>query len=225
MTMKRVLLTTSMLALGLAGTAFAQSGAGSSAGAGAMGTNSGSPAYSSPTTTSGSGLGDTSRPGTSGSSMNNENGTGANGGPMASGTGTSGKSGSSSRMSSSVSGGASDNVRRAQEALQDQGLYKGQVDGKMGPQTKHAIAQFQKQKGLKQTAQLDQPTLSDLQNGSMSGSDNSSSSPASGGMGSPNSSPSMNSGGSGASPGMGGNGPATTQTNPGGANRSSTPTH
>jgi peptidoglycan hydrolase-like protein with peptidoglycan-binding domain len=179
-----------------------------------MGTNSGSPAYSSPSTTSGSGLGDTSRPGTSGSSMNNENGTGANGGPMASGT--SGMSGSRSRMSGNASGSASsDNVRQAQEALQDQGLYKGQVDGKMGPQTKHAITQFQKQKGLKQTAQLDQPTMNDLRNSSMSGSDNSSSSP--------NSSPSDNSG-SGANPGMGGNGPATTQTNPGGQNRSSNPT-
>jgi peptidoglycan hydrolase-like protein with peptidoglycan-binding domain len=126
-------------------------------------------------------------------------------------------------MSGSASGsGSSDNVRQAQEALQGQGLYKGQVDGKMGPQTKHAIAQFQKQKGLKQTAQLDQPTISDLQNGAMSGSDNASSSPSSNGMGSsrsPNSSPSMDSSGSGASPGMGGNGPATTDTNPGGANR------
>jgi peptidoglycan hydrolase-like protein with peptidoglycan-binding domain len=203
MSMKRLLLTTSVLALGLAGTAFAQSGAGSSAGAGAMGTNSGSPAYSSPSTTSGSGLGDTSRPGTSGSSMNNENGTGANGGPMANSTSTSGMSGGRSSASS-------DNVRQAQEALQDQGLYKGQVDGKMGPQTKQAITQFQKQKGLKQTAQLDQPTMNDLRNGSMSGSDNSSSSP------------SYNSG-SGANPGMGGNGPATTQTNPGGQNRSSNP--
>jgi peptidoglycan hydrolase-like protein with peptidoglycan-binding domain len=215
MSMKRLLLTTSVLALGLAGTAFAQSGAGSSAGAGAMGTNSGSPAYSSPSRASGSDLDDTSRPGTSGSSMNNENGTGANGGPMASGTGRSGMSGGRSRMSSSASGGASsDNVRQAQEALQDQGLYKGQVDGKMGPQTKHAIAQFQKQKGLKQTAQLDQPTMNDLQNGSMSGSDNSSSSP--------NGNPGDNSG-SGAHPGMGGNGPATTQTHPGGQNRSSNP--
>jgi peptidoglycan hydrolase-like protein with peptidoglycan-binding domain len=119
------------------------------------------------------------------------------------------------------SSGSSDNVRQAQEALQDQGLYKGQVDGKLGPQTKHALAQFQKQKGLKQTAQLDQPTLNDLQNGAMSGSDNASSSPSSSGSRSPNSSPSSNSGS--ASPGMGGNGPATTQTNPGGAN--SMPAH
>ena len=98
-------------------------------------------------------------------------------------------------MGSSAAGSdASDNVRQAQEVLQDQGLYKGQVDGKMGPQTKHAIAQFQKQKGLKQTAQLDQPTMSDLQNGAMSGSDNSSSSPSSSGpiVGSPNGSPGSN---------------------------------
>ena len=210
MSMKRLMWTTSVLALGLAGTAFAQSGAGSSAGAGSMGTSSGSPAYSTPSTTSGSGLGGTRTPANSGSSMNNENGSGANGGPMAS---------TSTGSSRSQRGGdASSNVRQAQEALQDQGLYKGQVDGKMGPETKHAIAQFQKQKGLKQTAQLDQPTLNDLQNGAMSGSDNASGSPSSSGSRSPNSSPSDNSG-SGASPGMGGNGPATTDTNPGGANR------
>jgi peptidoglycan hydrolase-like protein with peptidoglycan-binding domain len=148
------------------------------------------------------------------------NGTGANAGPMAS------SSPSNNSMSRSAAGSAaSGNVRQAQQALQDQGLYKGQVDGKMGPQTKHAIAQFQKQKGLKQTAQLDQPTISDLQNGAMSGSDNSSSSPSSSGpIGrSPNGSPGMNSStGGAASGGMGGNGPAT---NPGGQNRSSNPTH
>jgi peptidoglycan hydrolase-like protein with peptidoglycan-binding domain len=132
-------------------------------------------------------------------------------------------------MSSNATGsGAADNVRQAQEALQDQGIYKGQVDGKMGPQTKHAIAQFQKQKGLKQTAQLDQPTMSDLQNGAMSGSDNSSSSPSgSGPIGrSPNGSPGFNSSSGGAaSGGMSGNGPASSATNPGGQNRSSNPTH
>jgi peptidoglycan hydrolase-like protein with peptidoglycan-binding domain len=171
--------------------------------------------------------------GSAGSTMNHEqmNGAGANGGPMASGTGTSRSSGMSggSHMSSNASGStSSEDVRQAQEALQDQGLYKGQVDGKMGPQTKRAIAQFQKQKGLKQTAQLDQPTLNDLQNGAMSGSDNSSSSPSSRGpIGrSPNGSPGFNSStGGAASGGASGNGPASTSTNPGGQNRTSTPTH
>src|SRR6185437_14967802 len=117
----------------------------------------------------------TSTTGSAGSTMNHEqmNGAGANGGPMASGTS------GGSHMSNSAAGGASStDIRQAQEALQDHGLYKGQVDGKWGPQTKRAVAQFQKQKGLKQTAQLDQQTLNDLQNDTMSGSDNSSSGPS-----------------------------------------------
>ncbi len=218
MSMKRLLLTTSVLALGLAGTAFAQSGAGSSAGAGSMGSNNGSPSYASPST-SGSGMnGSTS---TRGSTMNSQdmNGGGANGGPMASGS-TTGMGGTRASISSNAkSAGSSSNIRQAQEALQDQGLYHGRVDGKWGPKTRQAVAQFQKQKGLKQSAQLDEQTLNDLENSSTSGSDNSSSSM---GSRSPNSSPSYNRSGIGATRG---NGPATSQTNPGGANRSSTPTH
>jgi peptidoglycan hydrolase-like protein with peptidoglycan-binding domain len=152
------------------------------------------------------------------------NGAGANGGPMASGT-SSGRSSSSmsgSSMSSSAAGGASEeDVRQAQEALQDQGLYHGQIDGKWGPQTKQAVSQFQKKNGLKQTAQLDQQTLDDLQNNS--GGSSSGSMTGSGSSGrSPNSSSSFNSSGS-SSGTSGGNGPATTQTNPGGQNRSSVP--
>jgi peptidoglycan hydrolase-like protein with peptidoglycan-binding domain len=118
-------------------------------------------------------------------------------------------------MSSSAAGGASEeDIRQAQEALQDQGLYHGQIDGKWGPQTKQAVSQFQKKNGLKQTAQLDQQTLDDLQNNSGGSSSGGSSSSGR----SPNGSSSFNS--SGSSSGMsGGNGPATTQTNPGGQNR------
>jgi len=132
-------------------------------------------------------------------------------------------------MSSSASSGASaEDIRQAQEALQDQGLYHGQIDGKWGPQTKQAVSQFQKKNGLKQTAELDQQTLGGLQSNSMSGSDNSRSGPSSSGPSgrSPNGSPGFNSSSSGAaSGGMSGNGPATTQTNPGGQNRTSVPAH
>lgn len=154
------------------------------------------------------------------------NGAGANGGPMASGTssGRSSMSGSSGMSSSAAGGASSDDIRQAQEALQDQGLYKGQVDGKWGPQTKRAVAQFQKKNGLKQTAQLDQPTLSDLQSNGGAGSNDSSMSGGSSNRGpigqSPNGSPGFNSSrGGAASGGASGNGPATTQTNPGGQNR------
>lgn len=155
--MKRLLLATTVLTLGLGGAAFAQTGAGS-AGAGSTGSTMDSPPHSAPST--------------SGSSMNdqNMNGSSANAGPMA-----------SSGMSDTSSGGqaSSDQIKQAQEALQTKGLYHGEIDGKWGPETSQAITQFQKQKGLKQTAQLDQQTMGDLQNGSMGGSDNMSSSPSS----------------------------------------------
>jgi N-acetylmuramoyl-L-alanine amidase len=47
---------------------------------------------------------------------------------------------------------------QAQTELKQMGLYNGQVDGKMGKQTKQAISKFQKQNGLHQTAQLDRQT-------------------------------------------------------------------
>jgi peptidoglycan hydrolase-like protein with peptidoglycan-binding domain len=61
-----------------------------------------------------------------------------------------------------------DQVTDAQRALRQQGLYKGPVDGKIGPETRTAISQFQKQNGLKQTAQLDEQTIGDLQGGGAS---------------------------------------------------------
>jgi peptidoglycan hydrolase-like protein with peptidoglycan-binding domain len=104
-----------------------------------------------------------------------------------------------------------DQVKQAQEALQTQGLYHGQLDGKWGPETRHAVAQFQKQKGLKQTAQLDEQTMSDLQSGGDSG-------------GSPSSGSSVPSNVNGQ--GTPGNGPADSNTNPGGMNGADTsPTH
>lgn len=53
-------------------------------------------------------------------------------------------------------------VKKAQQALQEAGLYKGKVDGKFGPQTKNAVKQFQKENGLKQTARLDSATMKKL---------------------------------------------------------------
>jgi Putative peptidoglycan binding domain len=54
-------------------------------------------------------------------------------------------------------------LRQAQEMLQQQGLYHGKIDGKMGPQTRAALVAFQKQKGIPQSAQLDNSTKQDLQ--------------------------------------------------------------
>jgi hypothetical protein len=53
-------------------------------------------------------------------------------------------------------------VADCQATLQEQGYYRGEVDGLMGPLTRQALADFQKDHGLISTAALDQPTLSSL---------------------------------------------------------------
>ncbi|MEY2584437.1 MAG: hypothetical protein QOD80_463 [Verrucomicrobiota bacterium] len=53
-------------------------------------------------------------------------------------------------------------VADCQATLQEQGYYKGEVDGLMGPLTRQALADFQRDNGLITTAALDQPTLSSL---------------------------------------------------------------
>ena len=53
-------------------------------------------------------------------------------------------------------------VADVQASLQEQGYYHGDVDGLMGPQTRQALADFQRDHGLITTAALDQPTLSSL---------------------------------------------------------------
>jgi peptidoglycan hydrolase-like protein with peptidoglycan-binding domain len=52
-----------------------------------------------------------------------------------------------------------DDVRWAQLELRNRGLYGGSLDGVVGSQTKHAIAQFQKDNGLSRTTALDQQTM------------------------------------------------------------------
>jgi len=53
-------------------------------------------------------------------------------------------------------------VADVQASLQEQGYYQGEVDGLMGPQTRQALADFQRDHGLITTAALDEPTLSSL---------------------------------------------------------------
>ena len=53
-------------------------------------------------------------------------------------------------------------IQEAQQQLKSAGLYRGAVDGVMGPETQTALSQFQREQGLPQTAQLDQQTLSRL---------------------------------------------------------------
>ena len=87
-------------------------------------------------------------------------------GASSSATGSSASSSMGSAMtgsSGSSSQASADDVEKAQQALKQQGLYRGSVDGKVGPETRTAISQFQKQNGLRQTAQLDQQTMDRLE--------------------------------------------------------------
>jgi hypothetical protein len=53
-------------------------------------------------------------------------------------------------------------VADAQSILQEQGYYRGEVDGLVGPLTQEALAAYQRDRGLEQTAAIDEPTLNAL---------------------------------------------------------------
>ncbi len=53
-------------------------------------------------------------------------------------------------------------IANVQAALQQQGYYQGEIDGLIGPQTRGAIAAYQRDHGLYETAAIDQPTLESL---------------------------------------------------------------
>ena len=53
-------------------------------------------------------------------------------------------------------------IANAQAALQQQGYYRGQVDGLLGPLTRAALADYQRDHGLYITSAIDRPTLSSL---------------------------------------------------------------
>ena len=53
-------------------------------------------------------------------------------------------------------------IANVQSALQQQGYYHGEVDGLIGPLTRGAIADYQRDRGLYTTSTIDQPTLQSL---------------------------------------------------------------
>jgi len=55
-----------------------------------------------------------------------------------------------------------DDIRWVQAELHYKGLYGGSLDGVMGPETKRALAAFQKSNGIERTATLDQETADAL---------------------------------------------------------------
>jgi hypothetical protein len=53
-------------------------------------------------------------------------------------------------------------IANVQSALQQQGYYHGEIDGLIGPLTREAIANYQRDHGLYETAAIDRPTLESL---------------------------------------------------------------
>ena len=149
--MRRLILTTvSAIALVGGGLAYA---------AGDMGGHAANPAASPPPAASG-----TSQPGTTGS---NTGASGASSMPSTTGTSQPGYNYHAARTGTSqwgMSGQMSrhDQVSQAQQKLQQEGLYHGNIDGIFGRGTKQALRQYQQQNGLPVTANLDPQTLDHL---------------------------------------------------------------
>jgi hypothetical protein len=53
-------------------------------------------------------------------------------------------------------------IANVQVALQQQGYYRGEVDGLLGPLTRAAVADYQRDHGLYMTSTIDRPTLASL---------------------------------------------------------------
>ena len=53
-------------------------------------------------------------------------------------------------------------IANAQAALQQQGYYQGEADGLLGPLTRAAVADYQRDHGLYMTSAIDRPTLASL---------------------------------------------------------------
>lgn len=62
-------------------------------------------------------------------------------------------------QSASISATDQEQVRQAQQALNDKGFSAGGADGKLGPKTKKALKQFQKSQSLAQSGSLDEKTI------------------------------------------------------------------
>jgi peptidoglycan hydrolase-like protein with peptidoglycan-binding domain len=53
-------------------------------------------------------------------------------------------------------------IRQAQEKLRQDHLYRGRIDGLVGPEMRQALRQYQRKNGLPVTATLDQSTMNSL---------------------------------------------------------------
>src|SRR5476649_1299488 len=55
-----------------------------------------------------------------------------------------------------------DQIRQVQRALNSKGFNPGPTDGRLGPETRSALDQFQRNQGLRQTGTPDRQTLAAL---------------------------------------------------------------
>ena len=88
-------------------------------------------------------------------------GMGASGSPSASGDKQSQRSAGAGGTSQSGSQ-SSETIKQVQAKLKEQGQDPGPADGIKGPKTQAALKEFQKDKGIKESGQLDRETLSAL---------------------------------------------------------------
>ena len=59
-----------------------------------------------------------------------------------------------------------DTIKQVQQALKQQNMYRGQIDGVWGPRTQAAVRQYQQKNNMAASGQLDQQTLASLNVGS-----------------------------------------------------------
>ena len=70
--------------------------------------------------------------------------------------------GMSGQAQSGQAGHDQQTIRQVQQHLQQQGYQVGEIDGKLGPQTKQALQNFQRDKSLSGSGELDQQTIAAL---------------------------------------------------------------
>jgi peptidoglycan hydrolase-like protein with peptidoglycan-binding domain len=58
-----------------------------------------------------------------------------------------------------------DTIRQVQQTLQQQGMYRGRLDGVWGPATQAAVRSYQQRNNLNASGQLDQQTLASMNMG------------------------------------------------------------
>jgi len=140
-------------ALGMAGVAQAQSSAGPSTSPNTMAPSTPSTNMNPPMTSQGGtpGPATMSAPGSAPSSTGNY----GTQGPQA-----------NAQMNQGGQQASQSQIQQAQQQLKSEGLYRGTIDGVMGPETQTALTKFQREQGLPQSAQLDQQTLGRLTGGS-----------------------------------------------------------